>query len=66
MTEIAARYLAGDTLKWQITLDLASEIDKKNPRPYIVGGNLYTLMGERAGKSHFYGLQAAITRHFTL
>ena len=57
MTEIAAaRYLAGDTLKWQITLELASEIDKKNPRPYIIGGNLYTLMGEASGKSHFYGL----------
>ena len=57
MTEIAAaRYMAGDTLKWQITLEHASEIDKKNPRPYIVGGNLYTLMGESAGKSHFYGL----------
>lgn len=57
MTEIAtARYFAGDTLKWQITLELASEIDKKNPRPYIVGGNLYTMMGEKSGKSHFFGL----------
>jgi len=57
MCEIAeARYHTGDTVLWQATLDLASEIDKKNPTPYIVGGNLYSLMGDKANKSQFFGL----------
>ena len=57
MCEIAeARYLAGDTLKWPLTLNLASGIDKKNPKPYIVGGNLYSVMGDNYSRSQYYGL----------
>jgi tetratricopeptide (TPR) repeat protein len=57
MSEIAeARYNAGDTLKWPITLELASGMDKKNPKPYITGGNLYTASGDKSKISQFYGL----------
>lgn len=57
MSEIAeARYNAGDSLKWPITLDLASGMDKKNPRPYITGGNLYTAWGDRSNRPQYYGL----------
>ena len=57
MSEIAeARYNAGDTLKWPVTLDLASGIDKKNPKPYITGGNLYTALGDNSNRSQYYGL----------
>ena len=56
MSEIAeARYNAGDTLKWPVTLDLASGIDKKNPKPYITGGNLYTALGDNSNRSQYYG-----------
>ena len=57
LCEIAeARYLAGDTLKWPLTLSLASGIDKKDPKPYIVGGNLYSIMGDNFIRSQYYGL----------
>jgi len=57
MCEIAeARLNAGDTLKWPLTLELASGIDKKDPKPYITGGNLYAAMGDKSNRSQFYGL----------
>ena len=57
MAEIAeVRYNAGDSLKWPLTLDLASGIDKKNPRPYITAGNLYTALGDKSNRSQYYGL----------
>ena len=57
MSEIAeARYIAGDSLKWPITLDLATGLDKKNPKPYITGGNLYTAWGDRSNRPQYYGL----------
>ncbi len=57
MSEIAeARYNAGDSVKWPITLDLASGMDKKNPQPYITGGNIYTASGDKSNRPQYYGL----------
>ena len=54
MAEIAeVRYNAGDSLKWPLTLDLASGIDKKNPRPYITAGNLDTGLGDKSNRSQY-------------
>jgi len=57
MAEIAeARFNAGDTLKWTITLELASGMDKRDSRSYVVAGNLYSVMGDTYNRSQFYGL----------
>lgn len=57
LLEIAqARYQAGDSLNWQQTLELASTIDRKDPRPFITAGNIYSAWGELINKSAYYGL----------
>jgi tetratricopeptide (TPR) repeat protein len=48
LIEIAlVRYQAGDAEGWINPLNLASEMDSKNPKPYIMAGEIYQMLSER-------------------
>jgi len=56
LIEIAlVRYQAGDTVRWIIPLTMASGMDSKNPKPYIMAGKIYQMLGERSNKHNYYG-----------
>jgi cytochrome c-type biogenesis protein CcmH/NrfG len=57
LIEIAdARYMAGDTIKWVDVLTTASNVDRKNPKPYIAAGKIYSKLGENYLQVSFNGL----------
>jgi len=59
LTEIALlRYQAGDITDWMSVLDVATGIDRKNPRPYVIAGNIYRQLSEQFPKKQFLGLAA--------
>jgi len=57
LIEIAeARFSAGDTVKCFDILTSASGFDKKNPRPFISAGKMYSKLGENYLQVSFNGL----------
>jgi len=58
LVEIAlVRYQAGDSEGWINPLNLASEIEPKNPKPYLMAGDIYQMLGERfKNQPKFIGL----------
>jgi Tfp pilus assembly protein PilF len=55
LVEIApVRYQVGDTATWLVTLALASEMEPKNPKPYIKAGELYLVRGENSKRQNYF------------
>lgn len=55
LVEIAPlRYQTGDTAGWIIPLTLASGMDATNPKPYIMAGKIYQMLGERFKKYNYF------------
>ena len=55
LVEIAfVRYQTGDSVGWIIPLTLASGLDSKNPKPYIMAGKIYQMLGENTRRYNYY------------
>jgi lipopolysaccharide biosynthesis regulator YciM len=56
LTQIAiARYITGDTVNWEKSLEMANNIDRKYVKAYIIAGDILTAIAESAGISEDYG-----------
>lgn len=59
LIEIAeARFVSGDTITWLAPLTVASGLEKKNPKPFLLSGRLYLSLGEKFNQPSYFGLAA--------
>jgi Flp pilus assembly protein TadD len=56
LTQVAAvRYITGDTVNWEQSLEMASNIDRKYVKAYITAGDILTMIAELTTLNEEYG-----------